>query len=66
MVVRTKILKYSLLITFVSCLRWAKIFRPKKRIVSGVEKLEIMRFLVGRFTPFSSGIEILPISFYYI
>ncbi|MDU2075562.1 MAG: hypothetical protein E6718_11575, partial [Streptococcus salivarius] len=30
------------------------------------EKLEIMRFLVGRFTPFSSGIEILPISFYYI
>jgi len=35
-------------------------FRTKKRIVSGVEKLEIMRFLVGRFTPFSSGIEILP------
>ena len=66
MLVRTKILKYSLLITFVSCLRWAKIFYAKKRIVSGVEKLEIMRFLVGRFTPFSSGIENLPISFYYI
>ncbi|MDG7199931.1 hypothetical protein OLF52_03940, partial [Streptococcus pneumoniae] len=30
------------------------------------KKLDIMRFLVGRFTPFSSGIEILPISFYYI
>lgn len=42
-------------------LRWAKFFRTKKRIVSGVKKkLEIMRFLVGRFTPFSSGIEILP------
>ena len=26
MVVRTQILKYNLLITFVSCLRWAKIF----------------------------------------
>jgi len=31
-----------------------------------LKKLDIMRFLVGRFTPFSSGIEILPISFYYI
>jgi hypothetical protein len=30
---------------------------PKKRIVSGVEKLDIMRFLVGSFTPFSSEIE---------
>ena len=43
-----------------------KFLKSEKRIVSGVEKLEIMRFLVGRFTPFSSGIEILPISFYYI
>jgi len=37
-----------------------KFLKPKKRIVSGVEKLDIMRFLVGRFTPFSSGIKILP------
>ncbi|WP_079116331.1 hypothetical protein [Streptococcus pneumoniae] len=43
-----------------------KFFRTKKRIVSGVEKLEIMRFLMEGFTPFSSEIEILPISFYYI
>lgn len=37
-----------------------KFLKSEKRIVSGVEKLEIMRFLVARFTPFSSGIEILP------
>jgi len=43
-----------------------KFLKSKKRIVSGVEKLDIMHFLVRRFTPFSSGIEILPISFYYI
>ncbi|MFB4033705.1 hypothetical protein ACE1R5_09615, partial [Streptococcus pneumoniae] len=29
-----------------------KFFRTKKRIVSGVEKLEIMRFLVGRLLQF--------------
>ncbi len=34
-----------------------KFLKSEKRIVSGVEKLDIMRFLVGRFTPFSSGIE---------
>jgi len=29
---------------------WAKIFRIKKRMISGVEKLDTMRFIVGRFT----------------
>ena len=49
MVVRTQILKYSLLITFVSCFKVGeKFFRTKKRIVSGVEKLEIMRFSYGK------------------
>lgn len=40
---------------------WLKsLEKSEKRIVSGVEKLDIMRFLVGRFTPVSSGIYILP------
>lgn len=33
-----------------------QVLKSEKRIVSGVEKLDIMRFLVGRFTPVSSGI----------
>lgn len=37
---------------------WLKsLEKLEKRIVSGVEKLDIMRFLVGRFTPFSSEIS---------
>ncbi|CAM1665529.1 hypothetical protein [Streptococcus mitis] len=34
-----------------------KVFDTEKRIMSGVENLDIMRFIVGRFT---SEIELLP------
>ncbi|WP_180296103.1 hypothetical protein [Streptococcus pseudopneumoniae] len=37
-----------------------KVFNAEKRIISGVEKLDTMRFIVGRFTSFSSEIELLP------
>ena len=31
---------------------WGKVFKSKKRIVSGIEKLDTMRFIVGIFTSF--------------
>ncbi|WP_220042140.1 hypothetical protein [Streptococcus pseudopneumoniae] len=37
-----------------------KVFNAEKRIISGVENLDTMRFIVGRFTSFSSEIELLP------
>ena len=37
-----------------------KVFKIGKRIVSGVKILDIMRFIVGRFTSFSPEIEFLP------
>ncbi|AEL10586.1 hypothetical protein [Streptococcus pseudopneumoniae] len=37
-----------------------KVFDTEKRIISGVENLDTMRFIVGRFTSFSSEIELLP------
>ncbi|NON44444.1 hypothetical protein G9Q01_27715 [Klebsiella pneumoniae] len=36
-----------------------KVFDTEKRIISGVQKLDTMRFIVGRFTPFSPEIEFL-------
>ena len=33
-----------------------KILKIRKRIVSGVKKLDTMRFIVGRFTSFYPGI----------
>ena len=38
-----------------------KVFKIKKRIISGVENLDTMRFSVGRFTSFFPEIEFLPI-----
>ena len=44
-----------------------KVFKIKKRIISGLENLDTMRFIVGRFTSFSPEIEFLPnFSFYGI
>jgi hypothetical protein len=40
-----------------------KIFKIKKRIISGIENLDTMRFIVGRFTSFSPEIEFLPSPF---
>ncbi len=40
-----------------------KVFNVEKRIISGVEKLDTMRFIVGRFT---SEIEFLPRIFQFI
>ena len=37
-----------------------KSLKSKKRIISGVEKLDTMRFFVGRFTSVSTEIEFLP------
>ena len=37
-----------------------KSLKSKKRIISGVEKLDTMRFIVGRFTSFFTEIEFLP------
>ena len=37
-----------------------KVFKIKKRIISGVEKLDTMRFFVEIFTSFSTEIEFLP------
>ena len=37
-----------------------KSLKSKKRIISGVEKLDTMRFIVGRFTSVSTKIELLP------
>ncbi|HFV3654169.1 TPA: hypothetical protein ACPYDR_001469, partial [Streptococcus pneumoniae] len=36
-----------------------KSLKSEKRIISGVQKLDTMRFIVGRFTPFSPEIEFL-------
>ena len=36
-----------------------KSLKSEKRIISGVQNLDIMRFIVGRFTPFSPEIEFL-------
>lgn len=43
--------------------RLEKVFKIKERILSGVESLDSMRFIVGRFTSFSPEIEFLPRSF---
>ncbi|CAM1665722.1 hypothetical protein SMIF22_10080 [Streptococcus mitis] len=43
-----------------------KVFNAEKRIISGVEKLDTMRFIVGRFTSFSFEIELLPRLFQFI
>ena len=43
-----------------------KVFNAEKRIISGVENLDTMRFIVGRFTSFSSEIELLPRIFQFI
>ena len=43
-----------------------KVFDTEKRIISGVENLDTMRFIVGRFTSFSSEIELLPRIFQFI
>lgn len=37
-----------------------KSLKSEKRIISGVKKLDIMRFIVGRFTSFSPKIVFLP------
>jgi hypothetical protein len=37
-----------------------KPLKSEKRIVSGIEKLETMRFIVGRFTSFSPEVEFWP------
>ena len=40
---------------------WLKsLEKLEKRIVSGVEKLDIVRFIMERFTSFSTEIEFLP------
>ena len=39
-----------------------KSLKSEKRIISGVQNLDIMRFIVGRFTPFSPEIEFYPVS----
>ena len=40
---------------------WLKsLEKLEKRIVSGVEKLDIVRFIMGRFSSFSPEIEFLP------
>ena len=39
-----------------------KVFKIKKRILSGVENLDNMRFIVERFTSFSPQIEFYPAS----
>ena len=36
-----------------------KSLKSEKRIISGVQKLDTMRFIVGRFTPFSPEIGFL-------
>jgi len=43
--------------------RLEKVFKIKERILSGVESLDTMRFIVGRFTSLSPEIEFLPSSF---
>lgn len=37
-----------------------KSLKSEKRIISGVKKLDVMRFIMGRFTSFSSKIVFLP------
>jgi len=39
--------------------RLETVFKIKERILSGVENLDSMRFIVGRFTSFSPEIEFL-------
>ena len=39
-----------------------KSLKSEKRIISGVTKLDTMRFIVGRFTPFSPEIGFYPVS----
>ena len=40
---------------------WLKsLEKSEKRIVSGVEKLDIVRFIMERFSSFSTKIEFLP------
>jgi len=39
-----------------------KVFKIKERILSGVENLDSMRFIVGKFTSLSPEIEFLPSS----
>ena len=40
---------------------WLKsLEKSEKRIVSGVEKLDIVRFIMERFSSFSTEIEFLP------
>lgn len=36
---------------------WLKVFKIRKRIVSGVEKLDIVCFIMGRFTSLSPEME---------
>ncbi|KYF32804.1 hypothetical protein SMIM3IV_00064 [Streptococcus mitis] len=43
--------------------RLEKVFKIKERILSGVESLDSMRFIVGKFTSFSPEVEFLPSSF---
>ena len=40
-----------------------KVFDTEKRIISGVEKLDTMRFIVGRFTFFLLKLSCCPESF---
>ena len=40
-----------------------KVFNVEKRIISGVEKLDTMRFIVGRFTFFLLKLSCYPESF---
>ena len=37
-----------------------KPLKSEKRIISGVQKLDIMRFIIGKFTSFSPEIAFLP------
>ncbi len=44
---------------------WAKVVKSKNAYYQVLKKLDTMRFIVGRFTSFSSEIELLPKIFLY-
>ncbi len=43
-----------------------KFLKSEKRIISGIKKLDTMRFIVGRFTSFSPEIEFLPSFVFFV
>ena len=56
------ILRYWAVTLFFNPLQLTKSQKSEKRIVSGVEKLDTMRFIVERFTSISPKIEFFPAS----